>query len=71
MAIRRETTGDIRVCDGCGRSDTGPNQELRIQTVTVHDPNVGAAVEHDLCGGCRANRGLAEPVAQIAGWERH
>lgn len=68
MAILIETNGDLAVCDGCGRSDSGPNQPLAIDVYAVHDPNIGFPVQHHYCIGCAANRGLREPAMTIAGW---
>lgn len=69
MAIVKETTGDTVACDGCGRTDAGPNQTLHISAYTVNDPNVGSAVLHHYCAGCAANRGITEPAITIAGWD--
>jgi hypothetical protein len=69
MTILKETTGDQAACDGCGRTDAGPNRALDVQPFTVNDPNLGSAVQHHYCAGCAANRGLAAPAATIAGWE--
>jgi hypothetical protein len=69
MTILKETTGDTVACDGCGRTDAGPNQTLHIDPYTVQDPNIGGGVRHHYCAGCAANRGLADPIATIAGWE--
>lgn len=68
MAILNETTGQTIACDGCGRTDAGPNQVLHIAPYAVHDPNVGSGVQHHYCAGCAAARGLIDPVATIPGW---
>lgn len=69
MAILKETTGDTLACDGCGRTEAGPNQPLHITAYAVHDPNIGSGVQHHYCAGCAANRGLTDPIVTIAGWE--
>jgi hypothetical protein len=69
MSILKESTGDVLACDGCGRTDAGPNQPLHIEPYTVHDPNIGSAVQHHYCAGCAAARGLGAPAATIPGWE--
>lgn len=69
MTILKETTGDTVACDGCGRTDAGPNQVLHIDPYTVNDPNIGSAVGHHYCAGCASNRGLTAPAVTIAGWE--
>jgi len=69
MTVLKETSGETVACDGCGRTDAGPNQALHIQPFTVNDPNIGSAVGHHYCAGCASNRGLAEAAATIAGWE--
>lgn len=68
MTILKETTGETIACDGCGRTDAGPNQVLHIDPYTVNDPNIGGAVRHHYCAGCAANRGLIAPAATVAGW---
>lgn len=68
MTIKKEATGDVAVCDGCGRTDAGPSQPLHITAYTVNDPNIGSGVLHHYCAGCAANRGLTEPAVTIEGW---
>lgn len=68
MTILRESTGDVKACDGCGRTEAGPNQPLHIESYSVYDPNVGSAVRHDYCPGCAATRHVGQQVAMIAGW---
>jgi hypothetical protein len=58
MSILKASNGSsLSQCDGCGRTDGGPGVELGIRTFTVHDPNVGGAVQHHYCSMCAANRG--------------
>jgi hypothetical protein len=68
MTILKETTGDVLVCDGCGRSDDSPGQVLNISPYVVWDPNVGSAVQHHYDVSCAANRGLAPAPVVIQGW---
>jgi len=68
MSIRKESTGNVEVCDGCGRSDSGPGTSMDVEAVMVHDPNVGGTVQQHLCPHCRANRGLTETPLVIGDW---
>ncbi|HYW87232.1 MAG TPA: hypothetical protein VFB50_05655 [Chloroflexota bacterium] len=58
MAILQETTGQTLACDGCGRTDAGPGQELHVKTYVIYDANVGSDMSRQFCGGCAANRNL-------------
>lgn len=55
----------IEVCDGCGRSDAGPDAPLRMATYSVHDPNTGSEVEHHYCGSCARDRGLTLTLSAV------
>lgn len=58
MAIIQETTGQVLACDGCGRTNAGPEVALQIATYVVEDPNVGSGMARQYCAGCASNRGL-------------
>lgn len=69
MATLSESGGDVLACDGCGRTDAGPNHVLHIEAYTVFDPNVSSGMRLSYCAGCAANRGLTNPIATVPGWE--
>lgn len=60
--IKDSSNNDVKVCDGCGREDAGPNQPLHIQDYAVWDANVGSKVHHHYCTGCAANRNASIEV---------
>lgn len=68
MSIRKETTGDVLACDGCGRVDAGPGNELYVAEYTVLDPNTGTATIMHFDPHCASQRGLIAPAAVIPGW---
>jgi hypothetical protein len=60
---------DQKVCDGCGRSDAGPDSPMMIAPYSVHDPNTNSDAEHHYCGSCARNRGLTDTLSTvIPGW---
>ncbi len=69
MTVLKETSGETRACDGCGRTLGGGGETLHIESFTVADPNAGGGVRHHYCPHCAANRGLTPPIASIPGWE--
>lgn len=69
MSLRKESDGDIVVCDGCGRSEDAAAGNLAISPYLIKDPNLGSTVQHHYCAHCASNRGLhALPVQTVANW---
>ena len=57
MAVRQETTGRVTVCDGCGRTDAGPDPttDLYLDSYLDHSADQGYRVLH-YCAGCAIAR---------------
>ena len=51
MTVRQETSGQVVVCDGCGRTDAGPEADLYLESYLEHSDDQGYRMLH-YCAGC-------------------
>lgn len=68
--VKNARDEDVKQCDGCGRTQGGPGDQLDIGEYVVNDPNQGTPVIHHYDVHCAQNRGLDKrTVNTIPGWE--